>query len=323
MKTSFPTCPKCRCADFQLRIIRDEAVAAAQCISCSADYLLLDSKDYWFDIIQKGYPRLTRCSCKSESFRLRIDYSIRDDGEVDFIEVHSICIACGKTRRRLDFEVDYVGTDHLLKRPLVPCKNPKVLYDLRNLNLLLELSDMLRIMDHLGEEGCRFLCRMRREDKWVPEWQDVSQAKETIEMGRYLCIYAVTGEIEVSEDQLSTAKKEDAFWKRSDVVRISPKRHVCLTQYEGKPSGMCYSSSPQTHPNYIEVGLSFYIDFSNEFVRGETVVRKSEGFRKITASLLSLLKEQFVSWRSPHSFDNPDVNVRAFGDRFVKKRGVK
>jgi hypothetical protein len=169
--------------------LRDDAVASARCIKCAADYLLLDSKDYWFDVIQKGYPRLARCSCKNESFRLRIDYNIRDDGDVNYIQVHSICSACAKTRRQLDFEVDYGGTGHLLKKPLVPCKNPKVLYDLKDLNLLLTLPDMLHIVDHLGEQGCAFLSNLRQADSWVPVRQKTAQAKATIEKSKYLFIY--------------------------------------------------------------------------------------------------------------------------------------
>jgi hypothetical protein len=37
---------------------------------------------------------------------LRIDYHIRDDGEVDYVEIHSICSACEKARRQFHFEVD-------------------------------------------------------------------------------------------------------------------------------------------------------------------------------------------------------------------------
>jgi hypothetical protein len=172
-------------------------MALARCLTCSTDYLLLDSKDYWFDVIQKGYPRLSRCSCKNESFQLRIDYNIRGDGDVDYIEVHSICSACGKTRRQLDFEVDYCGTDHLLKKPLVPCKNPKVLYDLKNINLLVTLPDIVRIVDHLTNEKCEFLSNLRRRDTWVPVRQDAAEAKVTIEESKYLFIYALPNHIEV------------------------------------------------------------------------------------------------------------------------------
>jgi hypothetical protein len=323
MKTSSPTCPKCQSAEFALRVLRDEAVAAARCVICSADYLLLDSKDYWFDVIQKGYPRLTRCSCKNESFQLRFDYNIRDDGDIDYIDVHSICSACGKARRQLEFEVDYGGTDHLLKKPLVPCKNPKVLYDLKNINLLLTLPDIVRIVDHLAKESCEFLSDLRRGDTSVPVRQDAAEGKAAIEKSKYLFIYALPKHIEVPEDQVDTNKKENAFWKRSEVIRIGSKSHVCTHQFGDSPPGICYCSDSPTHASYTEIGLSFNIDFSNEFVRGEKIVSKSEAFQKVTASLLAMLASEFVSWRGPHCFDNPDVNVRVFGDRFRKKARVK
>ncbi len=323
MKTSSPKCRKCQRDKFELRLLRDEAVASARCLNCSADYLILDSEDYWFDVIQKGYPRLTRCSCKNESFQLRIDYSIRDDGDIDYVEIYSICSGCGKTRRQLDYEVDYCGTDQLLKKPLVPCKNPKVLYDLNNFNLLLTLPDMVRIVDHLAKEKCEFLATLRRGDTWVPVHQDATEAKATIEQCKYLFIYAMPNHIEVPEEQIHTIKKEDAFWKRSEAIRIGSKSHVCLHKLGQDLPSICYCSHPQTHPNYTEIGLSFDIDFSNEFVRQEKIVSKSEPFRKVTASLHSLLAGEFVSWRGPHCFDNPEVNVRVFGDRFRKKAKAK
>jgi hypothetical protein len=323
MKSSSPKCLQCESDKFELRVLRDEAMASARCLNCSTDYLLLDSKDYWFDVIQKGYPRLSRCSCKNESFQLRIDYNIRGDGDVDYIEVHSICSACGKTRRQLDFEVDYCGTDHLLKKPLVPCKNPKVLYDLKNINLLVTLPDIVRIVDHLTNEKCEFLSNSRRRDTWVPVRQDAAEAKVTIEESKYLFIYALPNHIEVPEDQINTIKKENAFGKRSEVIRIGSKSHVCTHQFGQNLPTICYCSDPPSHASYTEIGLSFYIDFSNEFVRGEEIVAKSEAFQKVTASLLAMLQRDFVDWRGRHCFDNPEVNVRVFGDRFRKKARVK
>jgi hypothetical protein len=323
MKTASPKCPTCLSDKFELRLLRDEALASARCVTCSADYLLLDSNEYWFDVIQKGYPRVTRCSCKNESFRLRIDYNIRDDGDVDYIEIHSICSACGKTRRQLDFEVDYCGTDHLLKKPLVPCRNPKVLYDLKELNLLLTLPDIVRIVDHLAKEKCEFLSNLRDGDTWVPVRQDAAEAKATIEERKYLFIYAMPKTIEVPEDHVNATRKENAFWKRSEVIRIGSKSHVCRHQSGDFPPGICYCSYPPTHASYTEIGLSFEIEFSNEFVHGEKIVPKSEGFRKVTASLLAMLATDFVSWRGAHCFDNPEVNLRVFGDRFQKKSKSK
>jgi hypothetical protein len=323
LKTASPKCPNCQSEIFELRVLRDQAVAAVRCLRCSADYLLLDSEDYWFDVIQHGYPRLSRCSCKSQTFRLRIDYNIRDDGKIDYVELHSICSACGKTRRQLFFEADYCDTDHLIKRPLVPCKNPKVLYDLNDIHLLVTLPDIVRIVDHLAKMSRGFLTYLRSEDTWVPVYQDVGDAKATIERSKYFLIYAMPDLIDVPGDLLDTRKKEDAFWKRSEVIRIGSKHHIGMHQFGDLPPSICECSDPPTCGDYTEFGLSFYINFSNEFVRGEEIVLKSEGFRRATASLFTMLASGFVSWRGPESFDNPDVHVRVFGDRFRKKAKAK
>src|SRR5262245_14469516 len=78
-KTMHPACPNCGKDRFQLRMLKDEGVAAVRCTVCERYFLLLDSGDYWFDVIQQGYPRLARCTCKAETFRLILDYRLRDD----------------------------------------------------------------------------------------------------------------------------------------------------------------------------------------------------------------------------------------------------
>jgi hypothetical protein len=304
--------------------LRDEAVAATRCIKCSADYLLLDSKDYWFDAIQRGYPRASRCSCKNKSFRLRIDYDFRDNGDVRYVEVHSICCACGKARRQLDLEVGYCGTAHLFNAPLVPCKNPKILYDLKRLSLLITLSDIHSIVDYLADKAkCGFVCCVRRRDCWLNTQQDASGLNATIEKEKYLFAYAMPKQIDVLEDQVNTNEKETAFWKRSEIIRIGSKRHVCSLALRENLSTICYCSDLPTHPGYTEIGLAFEVDFSNEYVHGERTASKSEAFRNATASFVALLKEEFVCWRGPQCFDNPEVNLRIFGDRFLKKASSK
>lgn len=320
MKITAPTCPKCTGRDFELRFLRDEAVGAARCLKCSADYLLLDSKDYWFDVIQKGYPRLVRCACKSQSFQLRIDYSVRDDGDINYIEVRSICSACGKTRRQLGFKVDYGGTDHLFTTPLVSCKNPKILYDLKKLNLLLTLPAINRIVDYLANTAkCRFASCLRIDDNWSISEQDGSDVKETIEKRKYLFVYAMADRLDLPENLVNSIKREDAFWKQSEIIRISSKDHVCTYQLGEDPPRVCYCSDFQADGMYKEVGLSFYIDFSTEFARGEKIISKSEEFRATASGLLAMLQKEFVTWRGPHCFDDPDVNIAIFGDRFHKK----
>jgi hypothetical protein len=182
---------------------------------------------------------------------------------------------------------------------------------------------MLGVVDHLAEANCSFLSCVRSEDSWVQVRHDASAVKATIDKTKYLFIYAMPHSVAVSDDQANTIKKENAFWKRSEVIRIGSKSHVCTQQSGKNPPSIYYCSDPQTHPSYTEVGLSFYLDYSNEFVRGEKVVQKSDGFRKVTAGLLNMLQDEFVTWRSPHCFDNPEVNVAIFGDHFRKKARAK
>jgi hypothetical protein len=321
-KTNTPACPKCQGDEFELRVLRDEGVASARCTVCATDYLLLDSQDYWFDVIQKGYPRLTRCLCKNASFCLRIVYSFRDDGDVRDVELHSICSACGKVRRQLQFDVDYSGTEHLLKTPLVYCKNPKILYDLNQFHLLLSSQDIERIVDYLaGYGGCQFLCRVRKGGSWTSAWHDAEGAKATIEKEKYLFIYATPGKIEIAEEQIDLLKQEAIFWKRSEVIRIGSKSHICTHSFAGNPPSICYCSHPPTHANYSEVGLAFQIDFSNEVVQDDKIASKSLAFTEVTSGLVAMLKSNLVSWRGRYCFDNPEVHVRVFADRFRSKAG--
>jgi hypothetical protein len=220
--------------------------------------------------------------------------------------------------------VDYGGTDHLFNMSLVPCKNPKILYDLKKLSLYITLPDLGRIVDHLAEKTkCKFVSRLRIQDSWVNVRQDYAGTHATIENGKYLFIYAMPNQVDVPEDQVNTSRKEDSFWKQSEIIRIGSKSHVCTHQFGENAPSICYCSDPQTHASYTEIGLLIYIDYSNEYVQGDRIVSKSESFRKVTANLLDMLKSEFVSWRGPHCFDNPDVNVRVFGDQFRKKAGAK
>jgi hypothetical protein len=102
--------------------------------------------------------------------------------------------------------------------------------------------------------------------------------------------------IDIPDAEVDTMRKEDMFWKHHEVIRISS----------------------HTHMRIGETALLFYINFSNEFVDNEIIIRKSYTFLQLARSLRAWLEAEFVSWRGPRCFDNPDENRRVFGDRFVK-----
>jgi hypothetical protein len=297
VKTLHPACPKCSGADFELRFLKEEGLATAKCLKCSGDFLLLDSEDHWFDVIQQGYPRVSRCSCKSTSFRLKCDYWFRDGGDVEGIEVWTVCSGCGKSRRQMSADINYSGTERLVREPLVPCKNPKILYDLQQLTLFLIPQDIVRIVDYLGRTaGCRFVGWVHQEKKWTHEALDLERAKAIVLGETYSDILASRSSLPLRRDL--SLPEEDLYWKRHEVIRIQA------------PFTMAYGSG---------TGQLYYIQFSNEFVEDETIRKKSPEFRDLTGQFLAWLGGELVTWRGPRCFDNREEHFRLFGDRFRQK----
>jgi len=296
-----PACPKCGEDVFELRMLKDEEVAAVRCLACGRHFLLLDSEDYWFDVIQSGYPRPTHCLCRSSLFHLQLDYDLRDDGDVERVKVTTRCAACHKAQRRMNIGIDYSPTKKLLARPLTPCKNPEILYDLKELTLYATGADIARVAGYLAEQGCSFVGVVREQDDWSLRKLSRGQAAEVITkkvsyLQHYHQLYAHPGRLAVTEAAISTHKKEDAFWKRHEVIRIH------------SPTAMVWGS---------RTGQLYYINFCNEFIDGQKVTAKSSRFRKLTAGLVDWLGQQFVSWRGSDCFDNEQVHQRLFGRKFL------
>jgi hypothetical protein len=296
------SCPVCAAADFEVRALTAEGLANVKCIACDRNYLLLDSEEYWFDAIQGDYPRVRKCSCGSTSFRLRCDYSYRETGDVRAVDVSTSCAACAREKHLLDMDINYSGTERLVEEPLKYCENPKVLYDLQKLTLYVKREDIARIVNFLAEScQCSFVGWLRINSEWVKRALSSDEAKETVrqEADPYLMIYAHRDPVDIPDANVNSLKDEDIFWKRHEIIRISSPTHIGIAGVKA---------------------LLFYIDFANEFVDRQIIVRKSGGFVEMTDRLLSWLKAEFVAWRGPRCFDNPDENIRVFGDRFTKRR---
>lgn len=300
-----PACPKCQDDAFELRMLKDEDVAAVRCTACGSHFLLLDSEDYWFDAIADRYPRPTRCTCKSERFQLQLDYDLRDDGDVARVRVTTCCAGCRKVQRRMNIKIDYSPTKKLLAKPLTRCKNPFLRYELKELTLYATGADIVRVADYLAQQGCSFVGVVRERDDWVVRTLTRDQATELVArkvsyLQHYSQLYALPGRLAVTDSAIRTAKKEDAFWKRHEVIRL------------GSPTAMVWRS---------RTGQLYYLHFANEFVAGQTVKAKSPRFRKLTAGLVEWLGQQFVGWRGSHCFDNEKVHRRLFGKRFQLQSG--
>ena len=114
--------------DFQIRFIRDENVGII-CTPTDKSYFLLDSADYWYDLIQEKYPPIMKCSCKNDRFNLTFEYTPRE-GTEDFQEINITCscTVCQKVKRLPTIEIDYSPSSQLLDHPITFCKQPKIKY---------------------------------------------------------------------------------------------------------------------------------------------------------------------------------------------------
>ena len=70
---------------FQVRVDKNEQVGLATC-TAGHDSLLLDSRDYWAEVIQDGRPPIAKCRCKSKRFLLSLHYQFRAEGDVASVE---------------------------------------------------------------------------------------------------------------------------------------------------------------------------------------------------------------------------------------------
>jgi hypothetical protein len=306
MKSIKVICPQCGGREFEIRVVKDEGIGAAHCVKCESSFLMLDSGDYWFDAIQRRYPPLSRCSCKGTAYGLAFAYSFRDDGDVKLVRVSSTCASCGSTSRKMSINIDYSPTNQLLEQPLQYCKNPKILYDLKELNLYVERKDVVGIARYLCDgAGCILAGCLRNENEWAirqlgtNDLHRVIQEDRSLSNGsRFLWIYASPEAVTVPDAAVESRKREETFWKRHEIIRVS------------SPTRMHFASGE---------GLLYYIQFSNEFVENESAVPKSGHFRELTNKFLDWLGANFVSWRGKYCFDNQTEHNRIFGDIYHLK----
>lgn len=112
--------------EFQIRFVRREQVGVLTTRS-DKSWFILDSKDYWYDLIQQNYPTRTKCRCKNDYFKLHFDYVPRihtDDYRA--VELYACCTQCGKQKNLGTIDIDFSPSAYLFAHPLTSCKQPKL-----------------------------------------------------------------------------------------------------------------------------------------------------------------------------------------------------
>lgn len=287
--------------EFQVRLLKDDGVGLLTTKN-EDNYLILDSLDYWYDLIQNEYPKKKKCTCKNEWFKVQFEYIIRLNTD-DFrkIQIITTCTNCNKTAKPVAIDIDYSPTNHLFSNPLIYCDKPNLKYKFSELTSYWSgdnLKDFLSFI--FNDLNLKVYCWFFKHPDNYRFFEKVSldKAIQIITANhRYLNFYFAKEEININdikklEDDKGVYINQD-LWRKNEIIELS---------------------SPFVIGGY---GLLYYIHFCNQFLDKGVVKDKSKTFEKDTLKLKNWLNEKFITKRGTNCFDGEEAY-----NKFISKRNI-
>ena len=267
--------------EFQVRLLKDDGVGLLTTKSDN-NYLILDSLDYWYDLIQNEYPKKKKCTCKNEWFKVQFEYIVRLKTD-DFREmkITTICTNCNRTAKPISIDIDYSPTTHLLSNPLTYCDRPNIKYKFNELTNYWSgdnLKDFLSFI--FNDLNLKVYCWFFKHPDNYRFFEKVTFDKAiqiTTANHCYLNFYFTNEEINIDdikklEDDKGVYINQD-LWRKNEIIELS---------------------SPFVIIGY---GLLYYIHFCNQFLDKGEVKNKSKTFEEDTTKLKNWLREKFITKR--------------------------
>ena len=261
--------------EFQIRFICDENVGILTSRT-EKSYFILDSKEYWYDLIQEQYPSKQKCSCKNDFFKISFAYTPRK-GTDNFkaVELMSECTECKKAKTFGQIEIDYSPSAHLFEEPISFCKQPKLKYKTYSVSGYWSKDALLALTEFLGAKQPFTYLWYWNETDGKRHFSQVTPSQLTAflsqEASRYLAIYFSSKKIEnafVCND-LGIYIDRD-IWRRQEIVLVNA------------PIKVGFPDSKDL----------YYMDFCSEFLTSDGEVKaKSEPFCQLAKELLKYSKE--------------------------------
>jgi len=288
--------------EFQVRLLKDDGVGLLTTKN-EENYLILDSIDFWFDLIQNEYPKKKKCSCKNEWFYVAFNYIPRQ-GTDDIREIRIIitCTECNKVSKPISINIDYSTTDELIEKPITFCEKPMIKYKFKELTSYWSgdnLSDFLQFIffDLKLNVYCWF--SQHPENKRRFEKVSFDKAIQIITFNhRYLNFYFSANELDTTSYIKLTDDNgvylREGIWRRDEIIQLT---------------------APFVIMGY---GLLYYINFCNQYLNKGIVKDKSMQFEKTTSQLQDWLKSKFITKRGANCFDGQEAY-----DKFMDKRNAE
>ncbi len=286
--------------EFEFRFLKDEGIGLLTTRN-NESYLILDSIDYWYDVIQTGYPKKKKCSCKNEWFSIQFTYLLRQGSEeIREIKIITTCTNCNKISKPISIDIDYSPTNYLIQKPITFCEQPNIKYNFNELSSYWFTHDLENFLKFISNDlklnvYCWFWYNKTRyfEKVLFEKAMQLITANYT-----YLNFYFSANELDISKfinftDNNGIYVKRD-IWRKDEIILLS---------------------SPMSVRGY---GVHYSIKYSNQYIDKGNIIDKSEHFEKLTNNLHSWFKENFITKRGKDCFDG----LEAY-EKYITKRNSK
>lgn len=279
---------ECKCGSqlFYLRLKREEQVGL---LTCDAGHhsLLLDSRDYWADVLPDGRPKQSRCRCGGTLFRVALKYEFRDDGEVRTVLIKPSCSYCGREPSSVCVEIKYAPTSDLVSKPLDPIDRPWFQPKRQQVTSFWLPADAERFATYLVSSlGARVFAEDGIHDYRESRLENIEFHPE---LRRDLLFTNLH-----SAEPMSQREPENA----GPFIRLTTPLHM----HYGVPANMSDLDN--------DVCLLHYIRYSEQVVHGTDLEAQPLSFLKFATDAREWLKTNFVSLRGKNTADNLQEHLR-------------
>lgn len=281
-------------SEFEIRFFDKEGVGLLTTKS-NENYLIHDSIDYWYDLIQNGYPRKKKCTCKNTWFKLEFVYTPREGNtDIKEMKINRICSKCSKLQNPIEIIVKQSFSLKNINQPLEFCKKPNIKYKFSELSGYWNSNDLKLFLEFLfRKEKMKVYCWYVdvKEKKYYLEKVSFEDAIKIITINhRYLNFYFSSKEINISKyekrDESNQVHVEDDIWRKEELIQLdSP---IVLFGY----------------------GNLFCIKYCTQFLDKDNILNKSKEFEIRTNNLREWLKQNFETGRGKNCYDGVEAYKR-------------
>ncbi|MCD7932530.1 MAG: hypothetical protein LUH15_14915 [Tannerellaceae bacterium] len=271
---------------FMIRAMKDEGVALLTTRN-NESYLLLDSINDWYDLIQDFYPWQERCSCKNEWFNVQAHYMhLNNPDKIKEIRIQTTCTECGEKSELMSMDIRYTPTGKLISDPLTPCEKPHVKQKYTQYTSYWSVSNLEQLLNFVHSELQLYIYAWYFEDG-IRHFGELTLQDAIQRQGKFLHFYFSTTPLFLADISDGYDHKgiyiQRKLWRKREIIDISI---VNMGEYLGP----LYNTEFSTH----------YVDKSGE------IINKSKRFADATSKLSDWFKANFINKRSEDAFDSPE-----------------